>query len=124
MARVAAGLVSLGYQRLRGCNSSDISPDRIAMVATAALAGVARRSRELSQLNSQNVLLRRRGPDTTVPNWFRCSAFLACVGARKNPRASNILLRRNSNTVPCNWFVPDLMDRFTCAPEFMPYSAE
>ena len=32
-------------------------------------------------------------------------------------------LRRNSNTLPCNWLVPDLVITSTTAPELRPMSA-
>src|SRR5262245_13362068 len=100
MARLTAGLASLGYQRLPGWRISEKSPARMASVGTDASAGVARRSRRASQLNSQNVFSRTIGPDSTVPYWFRRSLFFGWSGGRKNPRASNISLRTNSNTVP------------------------
>src|SRR5207244_5617833 len=67
IARVAVGLASPGYQRLRGSRNSEKSPPRIATVGTDASAGVARRSRRASQLNSQKVLSRTMGPDATAP---------------------------------------------------------
>ena len=41
----------------------------------------------------------------------------------KKLRASMAELRRNSNTLPCNWFVPDLVITSTTAPELRPMSA-
>src|SRR5260221_2226744 len=124
MARVTAGLASEGYQRLPRCRISDKSPARMSSVGTEVTAGVARLSSRASQLNSQNVLFRMTGPDTTPPYWFRRSLFLACSGGRKYPRASNRSFRTNSNRLAWSRFVPDLIATLTCAPEAMPYSAE
>src|SRR5437879_4150358 len=56
IARVTAGLLSLGYQRFPRCTISEKSPWRMASVGTLLRFGVARTSRRPSYLNLQKVL--------------------------------------------------------------------
>ena len=74
IARVVPGVVSRGTSDSRAGAFGEIA-DRMAKVGTDASAGVLRRSSRASQLNSQNVLSRTTGPESTVPYWFRRSLF-------------------------------------------------
>ena len=60
-------------------------------------------------------------PFRLAPNWFRRNG---CLGPRaKKFLASRTLLRRNSNRLPWNWFVPDFVMTLTTSP-IRPNSAE
>src|SRR5713101_9067572 len=81
---------------------------------TVAVNGWPVRSRKLSQLKNQNVLLRPllrekfAGPPAFAPNWFCTQGGLDFPAPlRKKSFALNILLRRYSYPSPCNEFVPD-----------------
>ena len=61
------------------------------------------------------------GPPTVPPKLLY--RFFGRIGAKKF-RASSLSFRKNSNSVPWNALLPDLVTMFTCAPPFRPYSAE
>src|SRR5262245_49012829 len=63
----------------------------------------------------------RTGPPKVPPNWLRFSVSWL---AAKKLRAFKEPLRRNSNTLPWNWLVPDFVTAFTVAPGCRPYRAE
>ena len=59
------------------------------------------------------------------PNWFWRNGGLGWPARLlKNVLASSSELRRNSNTVPCNWFVPAFVCTLTTAPAARPNSGE
>ena len=83
------------------------------------------RVRVPSQEPKKNVLSFLTGPPKVAPYWFCLyGGFLDPLRLAKKFVPSKFELRRNSNTEPCNWLVPDLMLTNTCPPMRVPYSAE
>ena len=86
--------------------SAEKSPCRNASVGTVTTLRLILppRRRKLSYATKKNVRFLITGPPTVPPNSFWRTIGLA---EAKNPRASSLSFRRNSNTSPWYWFVPD-----------------
>src|SRR5216684_8841317 len=108
---------------------SEKSPILSLASGTVAVNGWPVRSRKLSQLKNQNVLLRPplrerfTGPPAFAPNWFCTQGGLDFPPAlRKKSLALKILLRMYSYASPCNEFVPDFVLKLVTPPENLPHS--
>ena len=100
------------------------SPVRQAAGATDAVEGPAIRLSICSKSTKKNSLLRWMGPPKVPPKTFcRKACFFTFARLLKNPFASSFSLRRNSNALPWNLFVPLLSDITTLAPPTLPNSA-
>src|SRR5579859_8143955 len=94
--------------------------------STLMVCGVAAvMKRSPCTVRKKNSLSLMMGPPRVPPNWLkRSSGFLMPAPFTKKLLASNLSLRRNSQRLPCQLFVPDLVTRFTMEPALLPYSAE
>src|SRR3989454_12745427 len=108
---------------------SEKSPILSFASGTVAVNGWPVRSRKLSQLKNQNVLLRPplrekfTGPPAFAPNWFCTQGGLDFSAAlRKKSLALKILLRTYSYVSPCSEFVPDFLLKLVTPPENLPHS--
>src|ERR1051325_5485680 len=76
------------------------------------------------QLAAKKVRLRRMGPPTEKPYWFSLMSGLGLPSAlAKNSLELSARLRKNSNSVPWNWLVPEGVAPDTAPPLLRPCSA-
>ena len=83
------------------------------------------RTRMYSPLAKKCTLSFTTGPPTLKPIWWRSNLpGVISFALFWNVFAARPSLRKNSYSVPRNWFVPDFVATFTTPPEARPYWAE